>query len=406
MKMLHLSHVRGCPDTRHSERYGKRSPLIAAILIATSHLSAQVSTSLVISSSANPSIFGQPVTLTATITPSAATGKVTFYDGTNILGSAPVSGGVASLVTIGIDYGARNLAARYIGNSNYSRTGSSALTETITTKPGGSFKLANSNTLGGANAQAMVVGDLNHDGYPDIVAAVFNGNFPAAQTILVLINNGDGTFKSPVGYSVGDPSITQIALADVNLDGNPDVIATGASGVYELKGNVDGTLQTASNLISYTFNPAAVPVVRIADVNSDGYPDLIMTNPQSTTIEVRLGNGDGTFQTAIAAATSSAGSIQDLAVGDFNHDGIPDAAVSATTGNAIVVFIGAGDGTFAQSAAYQSSASSVTVADVNHDGYPDIVAGGLAVNVLLGNGDGTFRSTVRIPIDPLATYSC
>lgn len=404
--MLHLSHVRGCPDTRHSERYGKRSPLIAAILIATSHLSAQVSTSLVISSSANPSIFGQPVTLTATITPSAATGKVTFYDGTNILGSAPVSGGVASLVTIGIDYGARNLAARYIGNSNYSRTGSSALTETITTKPGGSFKLANSNTLGGANAQAMVVGDLNHDGYPDIVAAVFNGNFPAAQTILVLINNGDGTFKSPVGYSVGDPSITQIALADVNLDGNPDVIATGASGVYELKGNVDGTLQTASNLISYTFNPAAVPVVRIADVNSDGYPDLIMTNPQSTTIEVRLGNGDGTFQTAIAAATSSAGSIQDLAVGDFNHDGIPDAAVSATTGNAIVVFIGAGDGTFAQSAAYQSSASSVTVADVNHDGYPDIVAGGLAVNVLLGNGDGTFRSTVRIPIDPLATYSC
>src|ERR1017187_2407360 len=126
--------------------WSHRSPpfqSVAAILIAAGNLPAQASTSLVLSSSVNPSIFGQPVTLTATITPSAATGKVTFYDGTNVLGSAAVSSGVASLVTIGIGYGARNLTARYIGNSGYSPSVSSGLTENITTKPGGSFTLAN-----------------------------------------------------------------------------------------------------------------------------------------------------------------------------------------------------------------------------------------------------------------------
>jgi hypothetical protein len=374
--------------------------LIVAILITAGHSTAQISTSVILSSSVNPSNFGQPVTLMATITPSSAAGKVTFYDGTVILGSAPVSGGAASLATIGIGYGQRQLTARYIGGSNYLAAVSPALAEKITTKPGGSFTLANTNALGGANARAMAVADLNHDGYPDIVAATFNGNFPSALTILVFISNGDGTFKSPLAYSAGDPSITQIAIADVDLDGNQDVIATGASGVYELKGNSDGTLQGASSLISYTYDPSDARAVRIADVNSDGYPDLIVTDPKSAMIEVQLGRGDGTFQTAITAATSSAGPIQDLAVGDFNGDGIPDAAVSATTGNSVIVFIGEGGGTFAEAAVYPISANSITIADVNQDGYLDILGGAGLQNVLLGNGNGAFRNATASALDP------
>ena len=280
---------------------------------------------------------------------------------------------------------------------------SPAITENVTTKPGGSFVLANSISLSGAQEQALAVADLNHDGHPDIVAAVFNGNFAAAQTILVFINNGDGTFKNAVGYSVGDSSVTQIAIADVDLDGNPDVIATGQSGVYLLKGNGDGTLHGASNPLSFGYYPQYRTVVRIADVNSDGYPDLIVTNPQSPKIEVLLGNGDGTFQAAVAAASFPSGPIQDLGVGDFNGDGIPDVAVSGTSGNTIGVFLGAGDGTFVQSAVYEMYASQITIADVNKDGHPDIVGGAGLQNVLLGNGDGTFRRPTATALDaPLA----
>jgi Bacterial Ig-like domain (group 3)/FG-GAP-like repeat/Beta-propeller repeat/Divergent InlB B-repeat domain len=359
---------------------------------------------IVLASSANPSVFGQSVTLTATITPSAATGKVTFYDGTAVLGTAKVSSGVATLATIGIGWGQRLLTARYLGDSNYSAAMSPPITENITTKPGGSFVLANSISLSGAQEQALAVADLNHDGHPDIVAGVFNGNFAAAKTILVLINNGDGTFRAPVGYSVGDPYVTQIAIADIDLDGNPDIIASGEDGVYELKGNGDGTLQSASSLLSVAYEAFSEPVVRIADVNSDGYPDLIVRDVASAaTFHVLLGNGDGTFQPAITGASSSAGPIQYLEVGDFNGDGIPDAAVSSTFGT-IAVFLGAGDGTFVQSAVYEMYASPITIADVNKDGHPDIVGGAGLQNVLLGNGDGTFRRPTATALDaPLAT---
>lgn len=73
--------------------------LIAAILIAIGHSTAQVSTSVVLLISANPSILGQSSTLTATVSPSTAVGKVTFYDGTTVLGTRTIAGGQAALTT-------------------------------------------------------------------------------------------------------------------------------------------------------------------------------------------------------------------------------------------------------------------------------------------------------------------
>ena len=67
---------------------------------ATSHLAAQVSTSLVLSSSANPSTLGQYLTLTATVSPSTVTGKVTFYDGAAVLGTNALINGQAALNTL------------------------------------------------------------------------------------------------------------------------------------------------------------------------------------------------------------------------------------------------------------------------------------------------------------------
>ncbi len=54
-------------------------------------------TTTALAAAPNPSTFGQPVTLTATVSPSAATGQVTFYDGTTVLGVGTLAGGTATL---------------------------------------------------------------------------------------------------------------------------------------------------------------------------------------------------------------------------------------------------------------------------------------------------------------------
>jgi len=74
---------------------------------------------------------GASVTLTATVSPSAATGTVTFYDGTTSLGSATLSAGTAALATSFNTTGAQVLTAVYAGNATYVASTSSAVTVTV-----------------------------------------------------------------------------------------------------------------------------------------------------------------------------------------------------------------------------------------------------------------------------------
>jgi hypothetical protein len=88
-----------------------------------------------------------------------------------------------------------------------------------------------------------------------------------------------------------------------------------------------------------------------------------------------------------------------IAVGDFNHDGKLDVAVCTVVPglNAIEVFLGNGDGTFLPPAVYTSGLDttySIATGDFNGDGILDLVAGNVGTNnvaVFLGNGDGTFQ---------------
>src|SRR4026207_2208764 len=72
----------------------------AALLLPVAIFAQSTPTTLVLTNSPTPSVFGQAVTLTAAVSPSGATGHVTFYDGVTVLGAAPLAGGQASLITI------------------------------------------------------------------------------------------------------------------------------------------------------------------------------------------------------------------------------------------------------------------------------------------------------------------
>lgn len=83
-----------------------------------------------------------------------------------------------------------------------------------------------------------------------------------------------------------------------------------------------------------------------------------------------------------------------IAVGDFNHDGKLDVAVSSCNAVSLSVFLGNGNGTFQPAATYDAGpdANSLLTGDFNRDGNLDLaVISGTGLNLLLGNGDGTFQ---------------
>ena len=132
-------------------------------------------------------------------------------------------------------------------------------------------------------------------------------------------------------------SADSVAVADVNGDGKPDVLVAsefvindynnGTVGV--LLGNGDGTFQTA---VTYGSGGDAARSVALGDVNGDGKPDVLVGNGSSPgTVGVLLGNGDGTFQTAVSY-NSGGNDARSVAVADVNRDGKPDVLVANNGG--------------------------------------------------------------------------
>jgi hypothetical protein len=112
--------------------------------------------------------------------------------------------------------------------------------------------------------------------------------------------------------------------------------------------------------------------VAIGDVNGDGAPDLAVANCDSDNVSVLLGNGDGTFQTAVNYGTG--GWPYSVAIGDVNGDDAPDLAVANCDSDNVSVLLGNGDGTFQTAVNYLAGhgPSSVAIDDVNGDGTPDL----------------------------------
>ena len=169
---------------------------------------------------------------------------------------------------------------------------------------------------------------------------------------------------------------------------------------------------------SRTFEPApgsplavgSTPTtVTNADFNADGKMDLAAQNSGSTTVSVRMGNGDGTFQAKPDVTVGSSPTAVTSA--DLNDDGKMDLAVANYSSSTVSVLRGNGDGTFQtkQDFAVGSGPSSVIGEDFNGDGYVDLAVANYSsdnVSVLLGqdsNGDGkadgTFRAASNFSID-------
>jgi len=161
-------------------------------------------------------------------------------------------------------------------------------------------------------------------------------------------------------------------------------------------GNGDGTFQTA---VDYGVDGKPYHVA-VADLDGDGDPDLVTANAWLGTVSVLRGYGDGTFHPAVNYfADGSNGSTICVAIGDLNGDSYPDLATANNASHTASVLLGNGDGTFQTSVNYTvfNGPQGVAIGDLDGDSYPDLVVARYYngnISVLHGNGDGTFQVAV------------
>jgi hypothetical protein len=244
--------------------------------------------------------------------------------------------------------------------------------------------------------RGMVVADFRHNGHLDVAIG-------GVQDVVVLLGNGDGTFQSEVHYYAG--STSSIAVGDFRGDGHTDLVVTnrfaGLVGVF--LGNGDGTFQN----VRFSAAGRDPNGIAVGDFNEDGRDDVVVTNTFTNQASVLLSNGDGTFQSPVPYTTGS--NPVAVAVSNFTSSGHRDFVVAnkgATDGSGagLSVLLGNGDGSFQNVGTISAGVApvAVAVADLNGDGRQDLAVAGQGhssgtvllgdarVQVLLGNGDGTF----------------
>ena len=284
----------------------------------------------------------------------------------------------------------------------------------------GSLQSPGSYDSWGYGTRALVLQDLNADGIADLVVANrCSGETDCSAAISILLGNGDGTFQNPTVYNSTIGGAASVAVADVDRDGKPDLIVSYftscrgcADSLRVLLGKGDGTFRDF-----LTDTGLGGGAIAASDVNGDGNPDLLITgacvsygNCESNLIGVMLGVGDGMFYAPVNYASGGFHPAA-LVVADLNADQKPDLSIAngcsfrghqCQSGN-IAILVGNGDGTFQPAVTYEPGGhylKSLAVADVNGDGRPDIMATNYrnyysmyTVGVLLNN-DGPHSATV------------
>ncbi len=279
----------------------------------------------------------------------------------------------------------RNTISLQVDKNQYSDSGENlgALSITIGSDFGvavgdGTFEDSPSTSLATIPMTDVDAADFNGDGIIDLIGAQFGG-------IQFMAGNGDGTYQAAVG-SGGDPGFGKViqSIVDLNNDGNLDVVAGGGSETAIYLGNGSGSFT-----FSEYFGSSGGGNTITADINNDGFIDLLTSDETDQEVRVYLNDGDGTFTAAAPVATG--GSPASIHLADINGDNNLDLVAQNTFDNNISVHLGNGSGGFAAGSLFNAGANAFGgLGDINNDGNIDFLSGN---RLSLGNGDGSFQAS-------------
>jgi hypothetical protein len=287
----------------------------------------------------------------------------------------------------------------------------------------------------GGSPEGLVVADVNGDHILDVVTPNF-----LDDTVTVLLGRGDGSFASacsnqpsrtcggnsdcPAGGTCAPRAIPvgaqpkALAAADLNTDGNTDLVVALArssdvqfvGSVMVLRGSGDGNFVPQPELQSSTFDFGWTVAMVAADVNSDGNPDVIVSNENGDSLSVLAGNGDLTFESAVAVAVGVGTGPVGVVVADFNGDGVKDIATSASFQDKVTVFAGLGNGQFGPAQDFALAAgglpAGMALSDFNRDSRIDLAVANMqndTMTLLVNPRGGDCSLNGSVTVDEILT---
>ncbi len=198
------------------------------------------------------------------------------------------------------------------------------------------------------DSRLMVMADFNHDGIADIAEAVPPGDGSQAGILKVSLGEADGSFRPVSAGAVLGRAPRAIVAGDFDGDGIPDLIVGDDYGKLTLfRGDGTGSFARAGDVAQLD----SVSSITVADFDRDGREDIAVSDWRGGVVTIFLGAGKGSFRRGWSFRLRMPGTAAQVSAADFNGDGIPDLAVIYADEDQYTfdVMLGDGKGVFVHS---------------------------------------------------------